>query len=119
MIEAILHIPHLDNAGNDTKHDRYFIEQKLLQAFGGLSVHPCTGAWINEEGKTFIESMFRYIVAMEATSYNIALFEKIATCACIIMQQEAIYYKIGKVVHIAKNPTSPRTPNASTTQQLQ
>lgn len=64
MLERVIIVPDVDNAGVSLKRERGFIEETLLSIAGGFTADRVRGAWKDERGKTYRDRSTRYTLVL-------------------------------------------------------
>lgn len=89
--EAKIVLPVLDNNGESLIHAEMWLEETLINRYGGFTKSKAYGAWKSPNGTRFTEEVTVYAVAMDDIIHVAKIFLGIAHELCEIAEQEAIY----------------------------
>lgn len=77
-----------------------FIEQSLLNRFGGYSEYRGRGAWRDVDGLVYTEPHIRYEVAFDETSHAWEVIKAVAINAGQAQGEKAVYVQLGTFAQI-------------------
>jgi len=93
MKKITMMIPLNFNSGDEIPQEQVdFITERILNIAGGYTSRRVEGYWQNEEGKTFKDDNLE--VTTSTTSDNIEALKNVASQACLMLNQEAIYFEV-------------------------
>ena len=93
MKKITMMIPLNFNSGDEIPQEQVdFITEKILNIAGGYTSRKVEGFWQNEEGKIFKDNNLE--ITTSTTSDNIKALKSVASQACLMLNQEVIYFEI-------------------------
>jgi hypothetical protein len=108
MREGMIVVPQADNSGNSLESVLNETMRDCIQAFGGCTVVPATGAWVGDDGQLYKEPVYQVVAAYDPSVQADALLRRFAVKAGSAGKQLAVYvrYASGSVEIISLVPTS-------------
>lgn len=89
---AIIHVPvNRNDSSKQSPSLVAYVQITLARQWGGWHMASVIGGWVNSEGKTIVEPMLEFRVAMEDSDENRGVFRDIASVVAFAGQQELVY----------------------------
>lgn len=108
---AKITLPEQDNNGNSNDFAHNWLKRTLLQTFGGYTVVPVSGAWLDEaSGNVYEDESLRYEVATNDDAFSISQIEQIADEAGRQAGQLAVAVELPGGVFVIRELTTPVSP---------
>jgi len=94
MREGLVICPKFDNNGNPLETLKDAAVRDMIAAFGGCTIREAQGAWVNPDGKLFVEPVWELVSAYDPDSLaGDAALTDIAKRIGTEGRQEAVYLR--------------------------
>lgn len=92
-LEGRLIMPMRGNHGEDINDVLHGLQERLIAAFGGVTIIPAVGFWRNHEGTVQSEDIASFLIAAPDTVENNAVLRDIAYAYGKAAGQKEVYIK--------------------------
>ena len=91
MREGKINVPHTDNDGNSTQDVISAAMLEMVAEFNGCSALDVKGAWKDDAGKLYVETLTQLVSAYEPSEAGDRALREIAVRAGLASKQLAVY----------------------------
>lgn len=95
MKKVTIIIPKRDNEGNKFPTNTMAeIQKEILRNYGGYTVREVRGAWLGDDGKTYIDDSWEYVIVMD--DKGVEVIEKWLVKVRDLLRQQAMYLEVSE-----------------------
>lgn len=95
MKKVTIIIPKRDNEGNKFPTNTMAeIQKEILRNYGGYTVREVRGAWLGDDGKTYIDDSWEYVIVMD--DKGVEVIKKWLVKVRDLLRQQAMYLEVSE-----------------------